>query len=141
MRIGRRYSPGKAYERRLDLDSYVAQQRDVILECIRILDQRGSICWQVGNYVEDGSIIPLDLLLYPIFRDAGLKMRNRIVWHFEHGLHCSRRFSGRYEVIVWFTKSDDYVFNLDPVRVPQKYPGKKHFRGPKAGKYSCPKAG
>lgn len=65
-------------------------------------------------------------------------MRNRIVWHFEHGLHCSRRFSGRYETIVWFTRdTKDYVFNLDPVRVPQKYPGKKHFKGPRAGQYSC----
>jgi len=64
-------------------------------------------------------------------------MRNRIIWHFEHGMHCTKRFSGRYETIVWFTKSDSYVFNLDPVRVPQKYPGKKHFKGPKAGKYSC----
>jgi adenine-specific DNA-methyltransferase len=64
-------------------------------------------------------------------------MRNRIVWHFEHGLHCTKRFSGRYETIIWFTKSDDYVFDLDAVRVPQKYPGKKHFKGPRAGQYSC----
>lgn len=64
-------------------------------------------------------------------------MRNRIIWHFGHGLHCSRRFSGRYETIIWFTKSNDYIFNLDPVRVPQKYPGKKYFKGPKAGQYSC----
>jgi adenine-specific DNA-methyltransferase len=53
------------------------------------------------------------------------------------GLHCSRRFSGRYETIIWFTKSDEYILNLDAVRVPQKYPGKKHFKGPKAGQYSC----
>jgi adenine-specific DNA-methyltransferase len=64
-------------------------------------------------------------------------MRNRVIWHFEHGLHCSRRFSGRYETIIWFTKTNDYVFNLDPVRVPQKYPGKKYFKGPKSGQYSC----
>jgi adenine-specific DNA-methyltransferase len=38
---------------------------------------------------------------------------------------------------MWFTKSDEYVFNLDTVRVPQKYPGKKYFKGPKAGQYSC----
>ena len=38
---------------------------------------------------------------------------------------------------MWFTKSDNYVFNLDPIRVPQMYPGKKHFKGPNAGKYSC----
>jgi adenine-specific DNA-methyltransferase len=87
--------------------------------------------------VDKGAIIPLDTALYPIFSELGMKLRNRIIWHFEHGLHCSRRFSGCYETINWFTKSDDYVFNLDPVRVPQKYPGKKYFKGPKAGQYSC----
>jgi len=131
------YNLGKEYEKRLKIDDYVAQQRVVIEECVRALSPKGSICWQVGNYVDKGSIIPLDTILYPIFSELGLKMRNRIVWHFEHGLHCSKRFSGRYEVIVWFTKSDDYIFDLDPVRVPQKYPGKKYHRGPKAGQYSC----
>jgi adenine-specific DNA-methyltransferase len=38
---------------------------------------------------------------------------------------------------MWFTKSDNYVFNLDPIRVPQKYPGKRYFKGPRAGEYSC----
>ena len=55
-------------------------------------------------------------------------MRNRIIWHFGHGLHCTKRFSGRHETIIWFTKSDEYTFNLDPIRVPQKYPGKKNFK-------------
>lgn len=130
------YNIGKSYEQKLDLDRYVAQQRAVIHECVRVLKDEGSICWQVGNYVEKGAIIPLDTILYPIFAEAGLRMRNRIVWHFEHGLHCTRRFSGRYEVIMWFTKTNDYIFNLDPVRVPQKYPGKKHFKGERAGEYS-----
>ena len=114
----------------------MAQQAEVIRECVRSLSPRGSICWQVGNYVEKGAIIPLDALLYPVFNALGLKMRNRIVWHFEHGLHCGRRFSGRYETILWFTKSDTYTFNVDPVRIPQKYPGKKHFKGPNVGQYS-----
>ncbi len=131
------YNIGKEYESRLDLDSYVRQQERVIAESIRVLSPQGSICWQVGNYVEKGSIVPLDSILYPVFADHGLRMRNRIVWHFEHGLHCSRRFSGRYEVIAWYTKSDNYVFDLDPIRVPQKYPGKKYFKGPRVGQYSC----
>jgi len=131
------YNIGKEYEKRLNLDQYLEQQKAVIGECHRVLRSSGSICWQVGNYVKDGSIIPLDTILYPIFRDLKLKMRNRIVWHFEHGLHASKRFSGRYETINWFTKSDNYVFNLDPVRVPQKYPGKKYFKGPKTGQYSA----
>jgi adenine-specific DNA-methyltransferase len=130
------YNIGKEYEEKLDLDKYLTQQAKVIAECVRTLAPSGSICWQVGNCVDKGAIIPLDSVLYPIFARHGLKMRNRIIWHFEHGLHCKNRFSGRYETINWFTKSDDYVFNLDPVRVPQKYPGKKHFKGPKAGQYS-----
>jgi len=131
------YNIGKEYESRLQLSAYVDQQSQVIQECYRCLSPQGSICWQVGNYVKDSAIIPLDTILYPIFHDLGMQMRNRIIWHFEHGLHCSKRFSGRYETIMWFTKTNEYKFNLDPVRVPQKYPGKKHFRGPKSGQYSC----
>src|ERR1051325_1843593 len=131
------YNLGKEYEKKLKLENYLQQQEQVIAECVRVLAASGSICWQVGNHVDNGSIIPLDSVLYPIFNNLGLKMRNRIVWHFEHGLHCSRRFSGRYETIIWFTKSDSYTFNLDPVRVPQKYPGKRYFKGPRAGEYSC----
>lgn len=131
------YNIGKEYEKRLHLDQYIQQQSQIIEECVRTLSSTGSICWQVGNYVDRGAIIPLDALLYPIFSKLGLKMRNRIIWHFEHGLHCRRRFSGRYETIIWFTKSNNYTFNLDPVRVPQKYPAKKYYKGPKAGQYSC----
>lgn len=130
------YNIGKSYETKLDLDTYVRQQAEVIEECVRALSPNGSICWQVGNYVKGSAIIPLDILLYPIFADLGLQMRNRIIWHFEHGLHCKKRFSGRYETINWFTKTGGYIFNLDPVRVPQKYPNKKYYKGPKIGQLS-----
>ena len=130
------YNLGKSYETRVDLDIYLSEQEKVIEECVRVLADDGSICWQVGNYVKNGEIIPLDIMLYPLFASRGLRLRNRIVWHFGHGLHTTKRFSGRYEVILWFTKSDHYVFNLDPIRVPQKYPGKKHFKGPRKGELS-----
>ena len=130
------YNVGKPYETNLRMDEYVEQQRRVIRECARVLDERGSICWQVGNYVNNGEIIPLDILLYPVFAELGMQLRNRIVWYFGHGLHASKRFSGRYEVILWFSKNRDYRFNLDAVRVPQKYPNKKYFKGPKRGTMS-----
>ncbi|MDE2227937.1 MAG: site-specific DNA-methyltransferase [Alphaproteobacteria bacterium] len=131
------YNIGKTYESRITLDSYVESQSRVIAECVRLLHPRGSLCWQVGNHVQRGEIFPLDIVLYPVFQRLGLKLRNRIVWHFGHGLHCSKRLSGRYETILWFTKGDDYIFNLDAIRVPSKYPGKKYFKGPKAGQLSC----
>jgi len=133
------YNIGKVYEKRhkLTLDEYLDDQRLTIAAAVSALHDEGSICWEVGNHINGGQeVYPLDILLYPIFKSFGLQLRNRIIWHFEHGLHCSRRFSGRYETILWFTKSDHYTFNLDPVRVPQKYPGKKHYKGPKIGQYS-----
>ena len=131
------YNIGKAYEVKTPLENYIKDQAGIISECVRLLHPNGSLCWQVGNHVQNGEVFPLDLVLYHIFKDHGLKLRNRIVWHFGHGLHCTKRLSGRHETILWFTKTDSYTFNLDPIRVPSKYPGKKHFKGPNKGKLSC----
>lgn len=130
------YNIGKEYEKKQSLTAYLEQQSEVIRECVRVLHPAGSICWQVGNHVTDAEVVPLDIVLYPIFKELGLQLRNRIIWHFGHGLHSTKRLSGRYETILWFTKSDSYVFNLDSIRVPSKYPQKKHFKGPKIGQLS-----
>ena len=127
------YNIGKVYEKRTTNETYIEQQTLAIAEAVRLLHPRGSICWQVGNHIDAGEVFPLDIILYQKFKDLGLKLRNRIVWTFGHGLHCQKRFSGRHETILWFTKGDDYTFNLDPVRVPSKYPEKRHFKGPSKG--------
>lgn len=130
------YNLGKEYESKQPLAAYIDNQRETICEAVRLLSPSGSICWQVGNYVDGSEIYPLDILLYPLFKAHDLKLRNRIVWSFGHGLHCQNRFSGRHETVLWFTKTDNYVFNLDEVRVPSKYPNKKHFKGPNKGQLS-----
>jgi len=132
------YNIGKKYEKRIDFLDYLREQQKTLRECVRILANDGSLCWQVGNHVaDDGEILPLDIYIYRICKRLGLRLRNRIIWTFEHGLHCRQRFSGRYETVLWFTITDRYIFNLDAVRVPQKYPGKKYFKGPRVGQYSC----
>ena len=130
------YNIGKAYETKKRLDDYAQEQATIIRELHRVCAPNGSICWQVGNYVDGGQIVPLDYVFYPIFEALGMKMRNRIVWKFGSGLHASKRLSGRYETILWFTKGDSYVFNLDAIRVPSKYPGKRSYQGAKKGQPS-----
>lgn len=130
------YNIGKEYERQMPIEQYIEWQKRIIQKCCLRLKSTGSVCWQVGNYIDNGEIVPLDIELAPIFKDLGLKMRNRIVWHFGHGLHSKTRFSGRYEVVMWYTKSDNYTFNLDAVRIPAKYPGKKSYKGKNKGKLS-----
>ncbi|MFA5012308.1 MAG: site-specific DNA-methyltransferase [Ignavibacteria bacterium] len=127
------YNIGKSYETKTSIEKYLISQEEIINELVRTLSENGNICWQVGNYVNKGEVFPLDIYYYQIFKKLGLQLRNRIIWHFGHGLHASKRFSGRYETILWFSKTDDYIFNLDSVRIPAKYPGKLYFKGEKKG--------
>jgi adenine-specific DNA-methyltransferase len=130
------YNIGKEYEKKQSLARYFLAQRATIKSLVDMLKPNGSICWQVGSYISGGEVVPLDMEFHKIFRKLGLKLRNRIIWNFGHGLHSKRRFSGRYEVVLWYTKTDDYTFNLNAVRVKAKYPGKLAYKGKHKGKYS-----
>lgn len=137
------YCMGKAYEdSRDDIETFKNVHRAIFPEVYRILKPGGSICWQIGYHINNSCLYPLDYIVYDIFtqNNSSLKyplvLRNRIVWTFGHGLNSTKRFSGRHEMILWFTKGTEYSFDLDSVRVPQKYPGKKAYKGPNKGQYS-----
>ena len=135
------YNVGKEYETVTPLANYISLMKEVLTDCARLVADGGSLCWQVGStFDRDGSLILIDKIVDNIMDDLAscydLRLRNRIIWHYDHGLHSSYRFSGRYETILWYTKGASYKFNLNAVRVPQKYPGKKAYRGRNAGQYS-----
>ena len=131
------YFMGKEYDRSTKIEDFVEAHRLILSELLRITKQGGSICWQVGYHVKDAVVIPLDFLVHGIFGSSSeLYLRNRIIWTFGHGLHSKKRFSGRHEMVLWYSKGKDFFFNLDSVRVPQKYPGKTHYKGAKKGEYS-----
>src|SRR6267143_143057 len=81
------YNIGKPYEKRSELEAYLNWQARLIAEMIPRLRETGSICSQVGNFVDNGQILPLDIEFAPIFKAHSLQIRNRIIWHFGHGLH------------------------------------------------------
>jgi adenine-specific DNA-methyltransferase len=132
------YNMDREYEKTQHILKYKDEIKIVIAKLVKLLDDKGSICWQVGNYIdpETKEVIPLDIIYHELFKEHNLFLRNRIIWHFEHGLHASQRFSGRYETIMWYTKSSNYTFNLDDVRIPAKYPGKTYYKGEKKGQFS-----
>ena len=131
------YCIGMPYETSRSVDDFIRLHELLLPECARVLRPGGSLCWQVGYHTTRLGIEPLDFHVHAIMRGiAEFQLRNRIVWAFGHGTHASRRFSGRHETIMWYSKGREYQFDLDPVRIPQKYPGKKHYKGPKKGEYS-----
>ncbi|MCR3906255.1 MAG: site-specific DNA-methyltransferase [Tenericutes bacterium] len=138
------YAMGKAYERPDDdIGTFIQKHIELFPEIYRILKPGGSICWQVGYHVKDMVVTPLDIIIGNIISDFNntiltekFILRNRIIWTFGHGLNSFHRFSGRHETILWYTKGDMFEFDLDSVRVPQKYPGKKYYKGEKKGEFS-----
>lgn len=132
------YCIGKVYESEsTTTEDFIKTQREILPEIVRVTKPGGSICWQTGYHVTDGVVFPLDYAIFEVLRGhPDMVLRNRIVWTFGHGLHSTNRFSGRHETVLWFTKGESYDFHLDSIRVPQKYPGKRHYRGDKKGEFS-----
>ena len=137
------YCMGKAYEDpHDDIETFKKQHVNIFNELYRVVRKGGSICWQVGYHISDKCVVPLDCIIYNIFTAMSEKLenpfisRNRIIWTFGHGLNSTNKFSGRHETIMWFTKGKQTIFNLDEIRVPQKYPGKRSYKGPNKGKLS-----
>lgn len=120
---------GKNYDENIDYGK-------VISFLDKKLKDSGVFIWQVGCYVKNGFVNFIDIETHPIFVHCGYKMINRVVWHFGHGLHCTKRFSGRYETLCIYSKTKNHKFHLDNVRIPSKYPNKKHYKGPRKGQLS-----
>src|SRR5207249_2965471 len=102
------YNIGKEYENRRHLNQYLEQQRMVIRECVRTLRKSGSICWQVGNYVEDSSIIPLGKSPGDVWTIPNVKSN-----HVEKTQHpCQFPVELIERLVLSMTEEDDWV--LDP---------------------------
>lgn len=131
------YCIGKEYETANSTEDFEKELSRSFSEAVRVVKDGGSLCWQIGSHVTDNVVVPLDyLILKQASSVDGIFLRNRIIWQFGHGINAKKRLSGRYETILWFTKGRDYFFDLDSIRLPQKYPGKLHYKGPKKGQLS-----
>src|SRR4051812_40038273 len=131
------YCLGKPYDTSTDVAAFQRLHELILPEIVRVTNPGGSICWQVGYHVSNGTFTPLDFLVHSIMRDFDdVYLQNRIIWEFSHGHHLRKRFSPRHEVILWYTIGKDYYFDLDAVRVPQKYPGKRRYKGANKGELS-----
>lgn len=132
------YGIGKSYEGFKTLENYKAWAEKLVPILKNMLLPNGAICWQVGTHVgKNGEYLPLDILYTPIFLENGFTLKNRIIWKFGSGLHSNTRLSGRYETVLWFVlDNNNYTFNLDPIRIASKEPGKRAYKGPNKGKLS-----
>ena len=111
------YNLGKDYGNNIDdkaWHNYEEFTREWLREAVRVLKPTGSIYVFMGVRFISRLFIMLE-------DDLGLSFNGWITWHYTQGMGRKVGFSPRHEDILYFTKSSVFTFNLDDVRVPQKY--------------------
>ncbi len=110
------YNLGKDYGHTIDKkdwSEYKIFTENWLQESSRILKPTGSI------YVFMG--VRFISKLYMLMEEIGFLFNGWITWHYTQGMGRTKGFSPRHEDILYFVKSDKYTFNLEDIRIPQKY--------------------
>lgn len=112
------YNVQKSYEQRaLTHATYAEQQARVVHELCRVVSDAGAVCWQVGwTMLGRDAPSPLEWLYDELFAREGLVLQRRFYWVVGHGLHSTRRFSGRHETVSVYARHA-----LDEQRVLQRW--------------------
>ncbi|MGL6227198.1 MAG: DNA-methyltransferase [Thermoguttaceae bacterium] len=111
------YNLGKNYGNNHDLkgfEEYLDFSRSWLKFATQCLKPTGTLyCFMGFRFIS---------YLYDILdRELGLFFNSWITWHYTQGIGKKRGFSPRHDDILMFTKSEDFTFNLDAIRIPQKY--------------------
>ncbi|MCL2339031.1 MAG: HNH endonuclease [Proteobacteria bacterium] len=104
-------SAGRTYDK--SMMAYLTYMAQRIIEMHRILKNTGSIylhCDPTASHY-------LKILMDEIFGKNNF--RNEIVWRYQTGGVSKRWFGKKHDIILWYTKSDDYAFYPDAIRVPR----------------------
>lgn len=111
------YNLGKNYGNNtdhLEFEDYLTFSKDWLHEADRVLKPSGTI------YVFMG--VQFISYIYDILsRDMGYNFNAWVCWNYTQGMGKKKGFSPRHDDILMFNKSSEFTFNLDDIRVPQKY--------------------
>lgn len=111
------YNLGKDYGNNFDNKAsheYIDFSRNWLSESKRVLKKTGTIYIFMG-------VRFISYLFDILDRELNLVFNSWICWHYTQGLGKRQGFSPRHDDILMFTKTKKFKFNLDNVRVPQKY--------------------
>jgi len=116
---------------------YLGWTLQIISEIARTLAPGGTLFLNLGSTRDwQDRLIPLDIVLFEYLRQAGLTFQSRIIWVLPHGLVPKRRLAERHETVLVCSKGEQQTFNPNAIRVPQKEPGKRAYKGPNKGRLS-----
>lgn len=100
---------------RLDFEEYINFSREWLKEAKRVMTDDGTIYVFMGmRYIS--------YIFNILEQELEMTFNSWITWFYTQGIGKTKGFSPRHDDILMFTKSPkNFVFNLDDIRVPQKY--------------------
>jgi len=111
----------------LEFEDYLSFSREWLAECKRVLVPNGTIYVFMGmRYIS---------YVYMILeQELKMNFNSWITWYYTQGIGKTKGYSPRHDDILMFTKSKKFTFNLDNIRVPQKfYRSVNNMRGANPG--------
>ena len=98
----------------MNFEDYIQFSKKWIKESKRVLKPTGTIYIFMGfRFIS---------YLYQILeKENQMIFNNWICWFYTQGIGKKKGFSPRHDDILMFTKTDKFVFNLDDIKIPQKF--------------------
>ena len=110
-----------------EFEEYINFTKKWLQESKRILKKNGTIYIFMG-------VRFISYLFQILEKDLNLIYNSWITWHYTQGMGKTKGFSPRHDDILAFNKSDNFNFNLDDIRIPQKfYRQRNNMRGANPG--------
>lgn len=107
-----------SYDDRMPLDTYLAFLGTRLEEMHRVLTATGSIYL----HLDYRTIHHVRILMDEIFGSE--HFLNEIIWAYDYGGRHRDRWPRKHDTILWYAKSDQWVFNRDEIdRIPYMAPG------------------
>jgi len=97
-------------------EDYLAWAKGWLSEIPRILSYSGNAVIFGGIQYQDEHGGDLLEIMHYFRHSSPLRLVNTIIWNYSTGMSAHRFFANRHEEIVWYAKSDKYLFNLDAIR-------------------------
>lgn len=111
------YNLGKNYGNNSDsrdFENYLEFTDNWTAEAHRVLREGGTM------YVFMGFRF-ISYLFQILEKNRRMSFNNWICWHYTQGIGKKKGFSPRHDDILMFTKGDNFYFDLDSIRIPQKF--------------------
>ncbi len=106
-------------------ENYLDWAKQWLDEIYRVLSDTGNCVIFGGFQYQDLKKGDLLEIMHYTRHNTDLRFTNLVIWYYKNGMSAHRFFANRHEEAIWLSKTKDYFFDLDSVRVPYDEESKK----------------